>query len=75
MSVSVAVALAPGRAALASSRAVGVTASAVLLAPFTVGTLADATSLRAALGIVPVALVLAAVGLALVRRADVRAAG
>ena len=75
MSVSVAVALAPGRAALASSRAVGVTALAVLLAPFTVGTLADATSLRAALGIVPVALVLAAVGLALVRRADVRAAG
>ena len=75
MSVSVAVALAPGRAAQASSRAVGVTASAVLLAPFTVGTLADATSLRAALGIVPVTLVLAAVGLALVRRADVRAAG
>ena len=75
MGLSVAVALAPGRAALASSRAVMVTSLAVLLAPFTVGTLADATSLRAALGIVPVALVLAAVGLALVRRADVRAAG
>jgi MFS family permease len=69
MSVAVAVALAPGRAALASSRAVAVTSLAVLLAPFTVGTLADATSLRAALGIVPVALVLAAVGLALARRA------
>jgi hypothetical protein len=42
---------------------------AVLLAPLTVGTLADATSLKAALGAVPVMLVLAAAGLTLVRRA------
>ena len=68
MGVSVTVALAPERAALASGRAVSVTSFAVLLAPLTVGTLADATSLTAALGIVPVLLVLAAVGLTLVRR-------
>jgi hypothetical protein len=42
---------------------------AVLLAPLTVGTLADATSLKAALGVVPVMLVLAAAGLTLLRRA------
>jgi fucose permease len=69
MGVSVTVALAPGRAALASGRAVAVTSFAVLLAPLTVGALADATSLTAALGIVPVLLVLAAAGLTLVRRA------
>ena len=69
MGMSVTVALAPGRAALASGRAVGMTSFAVLLAPLTVGTLADATSLTAALGVVPVALALAAAGLALVRRA------
>jgi cytochrome c-type biogenesis protein CcmH/NrfF len=40
-----------------------------VLAPLTVGTLADATSLKAALWVVPVALVLAAAGLVLVRRA------
>ena len=68
MGLSVTVALAPDRAALASGRAVMVTSFAVLLAPLTVGTLADATSLTAALGVVPVLLVLAAVGLALVRR-------
>jgi hypothetical protein len=45
------------------------TSFAVLLAPLTVGTLADATSLRAALGVLPVLLALAAVGLMLVRRA------
>jgi hypothetical protein len=45
------------------------TSFAVLLAPLTVGNLADATSLRAALGVVPVVLVLAATGLTLVRRA------
>ena len=71
MGLAVTVALAPGRAALASARAVGATSFAVLLAPLTVGTLADATSLTAALGVVPVALVLAAVGLVLVRRARV----
>jgi hypothetical protein len=42
----------------------------VLLAPLTVGTLADATSLTAALGVVPVMLILAAAGLTLVRRAS-----
>jgi MFS family permease len=68
MAMAVTVALAPGRAVLASGRAVGVTSFAVLLAPLTVGTLADATSLTAALGVVPVALALAAVGLTFVRR-------
>jgi hypothetical protein len=41
----------------------------VVLAPLTVGTLADATSLKSALGVVPVMLVLAAAGLTLLRRA------
>jgi MFS family permease len=68
MGVSVTVALAPGRAVLASGRAVAMTSFAVLLAPLTVGTLADATSLKAALGVVPVVLALAATGLTLVRR-------
>jgi MFS family permease len=72
MGVSVAVALAPERAVRASGRAVGMASFAVLLAPLTVGTLADAMSLKAALGVVPVALVLAAVGLLLVRRAKSR---
>jgi MFS family permease len=70
MGVSVTVALAPGRTALASGRAVGMASFAVLLAPLTVGTLADAMSLKAALGVVPVALMFAAAGLALVRRAQ-----
>jgi predicted MFS family arabinose efflux permease len=69
MGLSVTVALAPGRAVLASGRAVAMTSLAVLVAPLTVGTLADATSLTAALGVVPVVLVLAAAGLTLVRRA------
>src|SRR5829696_6333949 len=69
MGISVTVALAPERAALASGRAVAMTSFAVLLAPLTVGTLADVTSLTAALGVVPVALALAAAGLLLVRRA------
>jgi fucose permease len=69
LGLSLAVALAPERAALASARAVLVTSFAVLLAPITVGTLADATSLQAALGVVPVMLALAAVGLTLVHRA------
>jgi MFS family permease len=68
MGMSLTVALAPRQAALASGRAVAVTSFAILLAPLTVGTLADATSLKAALGVVPVALALAAVGLALVQR-------
>jgi MFS family permease len=70
MGLAVTVALAPGRAVQASARAVGATSFAVLLAPLTVGTLADATSLTAALGVVPLALALSATGLALVRRAD-----
>jgi MFS family permease len=68
MGLSITVALAPGRAMLASARAVLMTSFAVLLAPLTVGTLADATSLRAALGVVPIVLALAALGLTLVRR-------
>jgi fucose permease len=68
MGISVTVALAPERAALASGRAVVVTSFAVLLAPLTVGTLADATSLTAALGVVPVTLALAAAGITVVRR-------
>jgi MFS family permease len=75
MGMSVIVAIAPGRTALASGRAVAVTSFAVLLAPLTVGALADATSLTAALGVVPVNLVLAAAGLTLVRRARTRASG
>jgi cytochrome c-type biogenesis protein CcmH/NrfF len=46
-----------------------------VLAPLMVGTLADATSLKAALWVVPVMLVLAATGLTLLRRAQVRASG
>jgi fucose permease len=69
MGTSVALALAPGLAVLASGRAVAVTSFAVVLVPLTVGTLADATSLTSALGVVPVVLALAAAGLTLVRRA------
>jgi len=68
MGVAVTVALAPGQAVLASGRAVTMTSLAVLLAPLTVGAVADATSLKAAFGTVPVVLALAAVGLTLVRR-------
>jgi MFS family permease len=75
MGLSVTVALAPGRAVQASGRAVAMTSFAVLLAPLVVGTLADATSLTAALGVVPVVLVLAAAGLTFVRRAQTRASG
>jgi MFS family permease len=73
MGMSVTVALAPERTALASGRAVATTSLAVLLAPLTVGALADATSLTTALGVVPVVLALAAAGLALVRRGAARA--
>lgn len=68
LGLSVAVALAPGRAAAASGRAVLVSSTAVLLAPLTIGAIADATSLTAAFAVVPVLLVLAAVGLVLVHR-------
>ncbi len=75
MGMSVTIALAPGRAVLASGRAVVMSSFAVLLAPLTVGTLADATSLKAALGIVPVTLAFAAAGLTLVSRARTRVSG
>ena len=68
MGVSVAVSLAPDRSALASGQVVTTGSAAVLVAPLVVGALADAASLRAALGVVPVALVLAAAGLAHVAR-------
>jgi MFS family permease len=73
MALSVTVALVPGRAGLASGRAVATMSFAVLLAPLAVGMLADATSLRVALGVVPVVIVLAAAGLTLIRRARSRA--
>ena len=62
------VGLAPEHAQLASARAITVVAGAVLLAPLTVGALADATSLTAALAVVPAGLALAAVGLVAVSR-------
>jgi fucose permease len=70
MGISVAVALAPEQAGLASGRAVAMTSFAGLLAPLAVGPLADVTSLKAALLIVPIALALAATGLVLVSRAQ-----
>jgi MFS family permease len=69
LGLTVTVSLAPDRALLASGRAVFMTSFAVLLAPLAVGALADATSLSAALAIVPVALALAATCLTLVTRA------
>jgi fucose permease len=74
LGLTVTVSLAPERALLASGRAVFMTSFAVLLAPLTVGALADATSLSAALAVVPVALVLAATCLTLVTRAHARVA-
>ena len=69
MGVSAAVAVAPAQAGQASGRVVTVSAGAVLLAPLTVGALADATSLRVALTVVvPVLLTLSAVGLLMLRR-------
>ena len=70
LGLSVTVGLTPDHAQLASARAVLVTSAAVLLAPLTVGALADATSISAALSVVPVALALAAVGLTVVTRAQ-----
>ena len=63
LGLAVCVGLAPERAQLASGRAVMAGALAVLLAPLTIGALADATSLTAALAVVPVMLALAAAGL------------
>ena len=75
MAISVTVALAPGQSALANGRAVAATSVAVLLAPLLVGALADATSIKAALTVLPVMIVLAAAGLAIVQGARRRAAG
>jgi fucose permease len=75
MGVSVTVALAPGRTVRATGRAVAMTFLAVLLAPLTLGALADATTLTAALAVVPVALALATAALTLVHRARTRASG
>ena len=72
MGVSLAVALAPGQSALASGRVVAMSSFAVVLAPLTVGTLADVTSLKMALGVVPVMVVLAAAGITLVARTQAR---
>ena len=67
LALSFTVGLAPDRAQLASGRAVLATSAAVLIAPLTVGELADATSLTTALVVVPVALALAAVALTAAR--------
>lgn len=76
MGVSVAVALAAGRTALASGRAITTASAAVLIAPLAVAALADATSLKTALGVVvPAVVVLAAAGLALVQRSTRTGAG
>jgi hypothetical protein len=74
MGVSVAVALAPDRAAAASGRVVLLSSAAVLLAPLSVGTLADAASLKLALGVVPLLVSLAGAALALVHRTAARRA-
>jgi hypothetical protein len=68
LALAVCVALAPDQAQLASSRAVLSGSAAVLLAPLTIGALADATSIHGALLVVPVMLALAAAGLFAVTR-------
>ncbi len=72
LGTSVTMALAPGQAAAASGRAVAMSASAGLLAPLVVGPVADATSLSAALLVIPAFLGLAAAGLGLVLRRQSR---
>jgi fucose permease len=74
LALSFTVGLAPDRAQLASGRAVLATSAAVLFAPLTVGALADATSLSAALAVVPVTLGLAALGLTAALRVSARPA-
>ena len=68
LGLALTVSLAPRDAQRASARAATVTSSAVLLAPLTVGTLADATSLSAALAVVPVTLAAAGFLLTVVTR-------
>jgi fucose permease len=67
LALAVSVALAPDRAQLASSRAVMAGSAAVLLAPLTIGALADATSITTALLVVPVMLALSGTLLAATR--------
>jgi len=74
MAVSVTVAVAPGQAGRASGRAVTASSAAVLLAPVTVGAVADATSLAVALLVVPLLLAAAAAGLVVLVRAAAGAA-
>jgi predicted MFS family arabinose efflux permease len=74
LGLSVTVGLAPKHAQLASGRAVLITSAAVLIAPLTVGELADATSITAALAVVPLMLGLAAIGLTAVTRGQARIA-
>lgn len=69
MGLSVAVSLTPGQTAAASGRVVLMTSVAILLAPLTVGALADATSLKASLTVIPVLIALAAAALGVVHRA------
>jgi fucose permease len=73
MGMSVAVGLVPGQAGLASGRSVVMTSFAVLLAPLTVGALADTTSLTSALLVVPILVAFAAACLTYVARARVLA--
>ena len=73
MTVSLAISLAPEHSGAASGRAVTLASFSVLLAPLAVGALADATSLKTALGVVPLMLGLAMVGLVVARRSRVRA--
>lgn len=68
MGLSVAVSLTPGQTTAASGRVVLMTSVAILLAPLTVGTLADATSLRASLVVIPILIALAAAALGVVQR-------
>jgi len=72
MAVSAAVATAPEQAGQASGRVVAASAGAVLLAPLTIGVLADATSLKAALSVVPVLLALSAACLVVLHRSQSR---
>jgi fucose permease len=74
LGTSLTIGLAPGQAVLASGRVVVMTSLAGLLAPLTVGPLADATTLTAALGVVPILLAFGAAGLILVGRARTRGA-
>ncbi|MFC5728624.1 MULTISPECIES: MFS transporter [Nocardioides] len=68
MAVAAAVAVAPEQAGKVSGRVVAASAGAVLFAPLTVGVLADATSLKSALILVPILLVLSAACLVALHR-------